>query len=155
MSSLPLDALNAAKGVRSETSLIGAAGEHYVMAELLRRGFIAALAPQGVPNMDIVVTDATGAQLCAVQHLGVCVDGPRRAVEVVTIALEVDCRAPRSSGPGSDPVEIGLELGQLVHGADELDGSTPVAGGAEIVILIIHGIMPQQEHESGQKKDLS
>lgn len=52
---------------RSETTLLGAAGEHYVMAELLRRGYIAALAPQGVPNMDIVVTDISGANLCAIQ----------------------------------------------------------------------------------------
>ncbi|MFO1104623.1 MAG: hypothetical protein U1E34_00880 [Amaricoccus sp.] len=51
----------------STTSLLGAAGEHYVMAELLRRGFIASLAPQGVPNMDIVVADISGTQLCAVQ----------------------------------------------------------------------------------------
>lgn len=33
----------------SETSLLGAAGEHYIMCELLRRGYIAALAPQGIP----------------------------------------------------------------------------------------------------------
>jgi len=51
----------------SETSLLGAAGEHYVMCELLRRGYIAALAPQGVPNMDIVVTTAEGENLCAIQ----------------------------------------------------------------------------------------
>lgn len=51
----------------SATSLTGAAGEHYVMSELLRRGFIAALAPTGVPNCDIVVTDAIGERLCAIQ----------------------------------------------------------------------------------------
>lgn len=67
MSDLSLDASDAVRSRRSETSLVGAAGEHYVMAELLRRGFIAALAPQGIPNMDIVVTDPMGAQLCAVQ----------------------------------------------------------------------------------------
>lgn len=49
------------------TSLLGAAGEHYVMAELLRRGFIASLAPQGAPNVDVVVADVSGSQLCAVQ----------------------------------------------------------------------------------------
>lgn len=37
------------------------------MSELLRRGFIAALAPQGVPNTDIVVTDIEGSRLCAIQ----------------------------------------------------------------------------------------
>lgn len=51
----------------SATSLTGAAGEHYVMSELLRRGLIAALAPAGVPNCDIVVTDDIGERLCAIQ----------------------------------------------------------------------------------------
>ncbi|AJP71700.1 hypothetical protein TS85_07755 [Sphingomonas hengshuiensis] len=51
----------------SATSLTGAAGEHYAMSELLRRGMIAALAPAGVPNCDIVVTDEIGDRLCAVQ----------------------------------------------------------------------------------------
>lgn len=51
----------------SATSLTGAAGEHFVMSELLRRGLIAALAPAGVPNCDIVVTDDIGDRLCAVQ----------------------------------------------------------------------------------------
>ena len=51
----------------SQTSLLGAAGEYYVMAELLRRGYIAALAPQGVPNVDIVVTDVDGGRLCSIQ----------------------------------------------------------------------------------------
>jgi hypothetical protein len=53
--------------VVSATSLTGAAGEHFVMSELLRRGMIAALAPAGVPNCDIVVTDDIGDRLCAVQ----------------------------------------------------------------------------------------
>jgi hypothetical protein len=44
----------------SQSTLLGAAGEHHVMAELLRRGHIAALALQGVPNADIVVTDIEG-----------------------------------------------------------------------------------------------
>jgi hypothetical protein len=51
----------------SSTNLTGAAGEHYVMSQLLRRDFIAALAPVGVPNCDIVVTDEIGDRLCAVQ----------------------------------------------------------------------------------------
>ncbi len=51
----------------STSSLTGAAGEHFVMSELLRRGMIAALAPAGVPNCDIVVTDDIGDRLCAVQ----------------------------------------------------------------------------------------
>lgn len=51
----------------SATALTGAAGEHFVMSQLLRRGLIAALAPAGVPNCDIVVTDDIGDRLCAVQ----------------------------------------------------------------------------------------
>jgi len=51
----------------SQSSLLGAAGEYFVMAELLRRGYIAALAPQGVPNADIVVTDVEGGRLCSIQ----------------------------------------------------------------------------------------
>jgi len=51
----------------SQTSLLGAAGEHYVMSELLRRGYIAALAPQGVPNADIVVCNLEGTQLASIQ----------------------------------------------------------------------------------------
>lgn len=51
----------------SNTTVFGAAGEHYVMCQLLRRGLIAALAPVGVPNADIVVTDQIGDRLCAVQ----------------------------------------------------------------------------------------
>jgi hypothetical protein len=51
----------------SASTLLGAAGEHYVMCQLLRRGLIAALAPVGVPNCDIVVTDDIGERLCAIQ----------------------------------------------------------------------------------------
>lgn len=51
----------------SQTTLTGAAGEHYVMAQLLYEGFIAALAPKGVPTADIVVTDDIGERLCSIQ----------------------------------------------------------------------------------------
>ena len=51
----------------SASTLLGAAGEHYVMSELLRRGFIAAPAPQGAPNMDVIVADVQGRQLCGIQ----------------------------------------------------------------------------------------
>jgi len=51
----------------SASSLLGAAGEHFVMCQLLRQGLIAALAPVGVPNCDIVVTDDIGDRLCAIQ----------------------------------------------------------------------------------------
>lgn len=49
------------------STILGAAGEHFVMSQLLRRNMIAALAPTGVPNADIVVTDKLGDRLCAVQ----------------------------------------------------------------------------------------
>lgn len=49
------------------TSIIGAAGEHYVLSQLLRRGWIAALVPAGAPDMDILVTDKDGRKQCAVQ----------------------------------------------------------------------------------------
>jgi hypothetical protein len=39
-----------------EGPLIGNAGEHYVMAELLKRRIIAALAPRNVPGFDILAT---------------------------------------------------------------------------------------------------
>jgi hypothetical protein len=51
----------------SQSGLIGAAGEHYVLSELLRRNHIAALAPTGVPNADIVVSDMAGSRLCSIQ----------------------------------------------------------------------------------------
>jgi hypothetical protein len=51
----------------SNSTILGAAGEHYVMYRLLRQGMIAALAPAGVPDADIVVTDRLGSRLCAIQ----------------------------------------------------------------------------------------
>jgi len=51
----------------SHSTLLGAAGAHHVMAEVLRRGYIAALAPEGVPTVDILVTDVGGARLCSIQ----------------------------------------------------------------------------------------
>lgn len=38
-------------------NLIGNAGEYYVMAELLKRGYVAALAPRNAPAFDILVTN--------------------------------------------------------------------------------------------------
>jgi hypothetical protein len=48
-------------------TILGAAGEHYVMCQLLRRGMIAALAPAGVPDADIIVSNRLGSSLAAVQ----------------------------------------------------------------------------------------
>ncbi len=39
-----------------EGSLVGNAGEYYVVAELLKRGIIAALAPRNAPAFDILAT---------------------------------------------------------------------------------------------------
>lgn len=47
--------------------IVGAAGEYHVLSQLLRRGWIAALAPDGAPNMDILVTDENNEKLCAIQ----------------------------------------------------------------------------------------
>ena len=52
---------------RVSSVITGAAGEHFVMAELLRRGLVAAKAPEGVPNFDIVITDIDGQRLAAIQ----------------------------------------------------------------------------------------
>jgi hypothetical protein len=51
----------------SSSTLLGAAGEYFVMYQLLRRGIIAALAPTGVPNADIIVSDQVGSRLAAIQ----------------------------------------------------------------------------------------
>lgn len=49
------------------STLVGSAGEYHVLSQLLRRGWIAALAPDGAPNMDILVTDENNKKLCAIQ----------------------------------------------------------------------------------------
>jgi len=51
----------------SQSTLTGAAGEYFVLCQLLRKGWIAALAPKGVPNADIIVTDIEGNKQCAIQ----------------------------------------------------------------------------------------
>tara|TARA_R110002051_G_scaffold33923_3_gene75500 strand:- start:1507 stop:2025 length:519 start_codon:yes stop_codon:yes gene_type:complete len=50
-----------------KSSLIGAAGEYYVMSELLHRGVIGALAPEGVPTIDILVSSPLGNRLASIQ----------------------------------------------------------------------------------------
>ncbi len=50
----------------SKSSLFGAAGEHFVMCQLIRRGFVAALALAGVPNADIIVSEDLGHRLSAI-----------------------------------------------------------------------------------------
>jgi hypothetical protein len=53
--------------VSSRSTLVGAAGQHYVLSQLLRHGWIAALAPEGVPNVDIIATDTKGRSQFAIQ----------------------------------------------------------------------------------------
>ena len=55
------------KSKKNYTTITGASGEYYVLSQLLRRGWIAALAPNGAPNMDILVTDVNSEKLCAIQ----------------------------------------------------------------------------------------
>lgn len=49
------------------TSLVGAAGEHYCMTQLLLRGCLAALTPHGSPDADILVRSPDGAIAAEVQ----------------------------------------------------------------------------------------
>jgi hypothetical protein len=49
------------------TSLIGAAGEHYCMSQLLLRGSLAALTPRGAPDADLLVHSADGLIAAEVQ----------------------------------------------------------------------------------------
>ncbi len=53
--------------IKHQTTLTGAAGEHYVMYRLLRMGYIAALAPKGVPNADLIVTNVEGELTAVIQ----------------------------------------------------------------------------------------
>jgi hypothetical protein len=53
--------------VVAASKLIGSSGEHFVMSALLRQGYIAALAPDGAPNVDILVSDINGSRLCSIQ----------------------------------------------------------------------------------------
>jgi hypothetical protein len=52
---------------KASTALVGAAGEHYVMTQLLLRGALAALTPRGAKGTDILVTSADGKVLAEVQ----------------------------------------------------------------------------------------
>jgi hypothetical protein len=50
-----------------QSTLVAAAGEYYVLARISLLGRIAAQAPRGVPNADIIVSSVDGNHLCAVQ----------------------------------------------------------------------------------------
>ena len=49
------------------STMVGAAGRNHVLSQLLRRGWIAALAPDGAPNMDILGTGESNSRLCVIQ----------------------------------------------------------------------------------------
>lgn len=52
---------------KSQSSLVGASGEHLVLFRLLRMGYLAALAPQGAPNADIIATNVSGEKTAVIQ----------------------------------------------------------------------------------------
>lgn len=53
--------------VKESTALVGAAGEHYCMTQLLLRGCLAALTPRGSPAADILVLSPDGTIAAEVQ----------------------------------------------------------------------------------------
>ena len=53
--------------VKLQSSVIGAAGEHLVLSELLKRGYVAGLAPFNVKDYDIVVLNKDGTNSFPIQ----------------------------------------------------------------------------------------
>jgi hypothetical protein len=53
--------------MKRDKAIVGAAGEHLVMSRLLNRGFLAALAPSRVKNVDILVNHLDGKAPCLIQ----------------------------------------------------------------------------------------
>jgi hypothetical protein len=53
--------------VKSDTQLVGAAGEHLVLSRLLARGILAAQAPRGTRKADILVNHLDGKAPCLIQ----------------------------------------------------------------------------------------
>jgi hypothetical protein len=53
--------------ILGKSALIGAAGEYHVMSELLQRNMVGALAPEGVPTIDILVSSPMGDRLASLQ----------------------------------------------------------------------------------------
>lgn len=73
------------------TAVTGAAGEHFVMFRLLSEGYIAALAPKGVEGVDILICDALGSHLAAVQV--------KTAGETVTNKWQLNKKAETITSP--------------------------------------------------------
>lgn len=55
------------KEMVSNATLTGAAGEHHVLSELLRNGYVAGLAPVGTKDIDIVVVNEDGSRFASIQ----------------------------------------------------------------------------------------
>ncbi len=53
--------------MKTDSQLIGAAGEHLVLSRLLARGFLAAQAPRGSRKADILVNHLDGKPPCLIQ----------------------------------------------------------------------------------------
>lgn len=53
--------------MKTDTALLGAAGEHLVLSRLLLRGFLAALAPHNVRKADILVNHLDSKPPCLIQ----------------------------------------------------------------------------------------
>ena len=53
--------------IKSDTQLVGAAGEHLVLSRLLARGVLAAQAPQGSRKVDILVNHLDEKASCLIQ----------------------------------------------------------------------------------------
>jgi hypothetical protein len=51
----------------TSTALVAAAGEHYVLHRLFRRGLLAALAPRNEPNFDVIVFGKETAVVATIQ----------------------------------------------------------------------------------------
>ena len=49
--------MGSAQRTQLEKSLVGPAGEHYVLYRLFREGMLASLAPPGAPTVDVLVLD--------------------------------------------------------------------------------------------------
>jgi hypothetical protein len=92
--------------MQRNTTLTGAAGEHYVMYRLLKRGHLAALTPTGAKGVDILISDPDGGHLAAIQ---VKTSGDR-----VTIGWRMDVKHESMSNERLfycfiDPGEMGSE----------------------------------------------
>ena len=89
-----------------ERSLVGPAGEHFVLYQLYRRGLLAALAPPGVPEVDIIVLD---------QH------------QVVRVGIQVKARTKgRDGGWHMRRKHQGLRSPQLYYAFVDFEPNIPI-----------------------------